>query len=105
MGGVLDGDSAIDMGIDDAKRTDVFGVKLFGCLFVVHDEAFIAWLIAVVMAFFVCSSKVVINDDMLTFLEDVKICNERYVEEHVAVKNNVIRCHAQSSMNGCTSCM
>jgi hypothetical protein len=68
MGSALDdGDSAINMGIDDWERTHILSIELFGC-FVIKNEAFIAWLVVVVMAFFVCSLKVVINDNLSAFL-------------------------------------
>jgi hypothetical protein len=59
MGSALDGDGSIHMGIDNRERTNVFGVKLFCCF---------AWLVIVVMVFPVCTSKVVINYILSTFL-------------------------------------
>jgi mannitol-specific phosphotransferase system IIBC component len=55
------------VGVNDRERTDAFGIKLSGS-FLVKNEAFIAWLVIVMTAFFISSSKIVIDDNLSTFL-------------------------------------
>jgi hypothetical protein len=100
MGSALDGDCVINMGIDDRERTNILGVNFFGC-FVVKNESFLTWLVVVMTAFFVSLSKIVINDDLSSFLENVEVCDEWYVKEQGTIKNDGTRGHA----NGGTSCV
>jgi hypothetical protein len=68
MGSALDGDSrTINMGVNDRERTEVFGIKLFGS-FMVKNEAFITWLVIVMMVFLVGTLKIVIDDNLSTVL-------------------------------------
>jgi hypothetical protein len=73
MGSVLDGDCKVNMGVDDRKRSNIFGVKLFGCFVVKNEAAFIAWLVVVLTHFF-CASKIVIYDNLSMFLKNSKVC-------------------------------
>jgi hypothetical protein len=93
VGSALDGDGTINMGIDDRKGTDVFGVKLFGC-FMFKNEAFIAWLVIVLTVFVACTSKIIINNNFLTFLKNSKARKSWNAEEHIAIEHDSTRSHS-----------
>ncbi len=68
----LDRHSSVDMGLCDKKWTNMLRVKFFGT-FVIEDEAFVTWLIIMVAAFFVGTSKVIIDDCLTTCLQLLEI--------------------------------
>jgi hypothetical protein len=64
----FDHHSSIGVGLYDGKWTDALGVQFLGA-FMIEYEAFVTWLVVMVMAFLICTSKVIINDNLPTRLQ------------------------------------
>jgi hypothetical protein len=83
--------------MDNREWSNISSIELLGS-FLVEYKAFIAGLEVILTAFEIRSSKIIVNDDLSSCLENVEIGKQRYVEEHVAVENNGSWSHAESTV-------
>jgi hypothetical protein len=69
MGCMLNGNSAIDVSVNDPKRTNITGVKLASGFVVKNQALFVTWLLVIVVtAFAISMAKVVIDGKLPALL-------------------------------------
>jgi hypothetical protein len=80
------------------------GIQLASGLVVIKNQTLVTGLVIVMTPLAIDMARIVINDKLSIFLENVEIREERnVVQEHVAIEHNSARGHAQSAMDGCSS--